>query len=131
MSLSLPTETRPFVIVIDDDRAVRNSLKFSLEIEGFTVREFAGPREVLDAVNFPGSGCLIIDYELPHMDGLKLLRELRKRKISLPAILITTQPSSELVHRAEAAGVGIIEKPLFGNALLDAIRALMPPPMSA
>jgi two-component system, LuxR family, response regulator FixJ len=55
------------------------------------------------------------------------LRRLRERKVSLPAILITSQPNSQVVHRAGAAGVGIVEKPLFGNGLLDAIRALLPP----
>ena len=128
MPTSLTVETRPLVIVIDDDRAVRNSLRFSLEIEGFAVREFAGAREVLDAEDLPDNGCLIIDYKLPFMDGLQLLRQLRERKISLPAILITSQPSSQLVHRAGAAGVGIVEKPLLGNGLVDAIRALLPPP---
>jgi two-component system response regulator FixJ len=111
--------------VVDDDRAVRNSLKFSLEIEGFSVREFAGAKDVLAAIDLPTDGCLIIDYKLPVMDGLQLLRKLRERRVSLPAILITSHPSTDLIGRASAAGVNIIEKPLLGNGLIDAVRKLV------
>jgi two-component system response regulator FixJ len=110
------------VVVVDDDVAVRNSLKFSLEVEGYAVQAYAGADTLLDAAELPRSGCLIIDYNLRGTDGLAAVRELRRRGALMPAILITSHPSAALRARAAAAGVPIIEKPLLGNTLLDTVR---------
>jgi two-component system, LuxR family, response regulator FixJ len=113
------------VLVIDDDPAVRNSLKFALEVEGFAVRAYHAAADLLRDPELPADGCLVIDYKLPEMNGLDLLVELRKRKIDLPAILITTHPSSEVRRRAALAGVSLIEKPLLSDTLFHGIRAAL------
>jgi FixJ family two-component response regulator len=118
----------PVVVVIDDDPAVLNSLKFALEIEGLAVEGYRTGREALEAGRVPTNGCLVIDFRLPDMDGLEVLRKLRERKITAPALLITSHPSPGLRARAAAAGVPIVEKPLFGNVLLDSIRAALSRP---
>jgi two-component system, LuxR family, response regulator FixJ len=110
------------VVVVDDDIAVRNSLKFSLEIDGYAVQAYAGASEPLDKADLAGRGCLVIDYNLPGTDGLTVLARLRARGVLMPAILITSHPSPGLRARAAAAGVPIVEKPLLGNALLDAVH---------
>jgi two-component system response regulator FixJ len=110
------------ILIVDDDPAVRNALKFSLEVEGFPVRAYADARALLTDADMPGDGCLVVDYRLPGMSGLELLDELRHRKIDLPAILITTHPSSVVRQRAAAAGVPVIEKPLLTEALFQGIR---------
>ena len=112
----------PTVFVVDDDEAVLNSLRFALEIEGFRVRLFRSGGELLRHTDFPKSGCLILDYKLPHADGLQVLAVLRRRNVGLNAILITSDPSEKVRQRAAAAGVPIVEKPLLGNALGEAIR---------
>ncbi len=113
------------VLIIDDDPAVRNSLKFALEVEGFTVRAYPAGADLLRESEFPVEGCLVVDLKLPEMNGLDLLVELRKRKIDLPAILITTHPSSEVRRRAALAGVSLIEKPLLSDTLFHGIRAAL------
>jgi FixJ family two-component response regulator len=110
------------ILVIDDDHAVRNSLKFTLEVEGFKVRAYSDPRELLNEGSLPPFSCLVIDYYLPEMNGLELVAELRDRHISIPTILITTLPNQDLRNRAKAAGIQIVEKPLLGSCLLDSIR---------
>jgi FixJ family two-component response regulator len=115
------------VLIVDDDPAVRSSLQFCLEIEGFPVRTYASAAELLDDTAVPASGCLVIDYRLPRLNGLDLLLELRRRKIMLPAILVTTQPSEDLRMRIAASGAFLIEKPLLNEALLECIRAVMCP----
>jgi FixJ family two-component response regulator len=110
------------VLVVDDDSAVRNSLKFSLELEGFTVRLYADGRELLDDPHLPARGCLVLDQVMPGMTGLEVVDALRHRGISNPAVLITSNASRQICQRAAAAGVAVIEKPFFGNALVDAIR---------
>ena len=113
------------VIVVDDDVAVRNSLTFSLAIEGFTVRGYATGDELLNAGDLASCNCLVIDQKLPGLEGLDLIAKVRDRHIAAPAILITSHPSLLLRRRAEVANVPIVEKPLLGNALLDSIHAVM------
>ena len=89
------------VIVLDDDLAVRNSLKFSLEIEGFTVRSYATGAELLGAGDLTACGCLVVDQHMPGMSGLDLIDMLRSRHFSAPAILITGDPSPSARARRE------------------------------
>jgi|SRR4051812_20637181 len=117
-------ENKNTVVVVDDDRAVRNSLKFSLEIEGYAVRAFAVGGELLSSSLPHRYSCLVIDQNLPGMTGLELVAQLRQRRILTPAILTTTNPSPTLVDRAKHAGVSIVEKPLLGNILVDKIREI-------
>jgi two-component system, LuxR family, response regulator FixJ len=113
------------VLIVDDDPAVRSSLQFFLEIEGFVVRAYASGSDLLNDLNLPEAGCLVIDYRLPRMNGLDLLSELRRRQVKLPAILVTTHPSTLVRAQTAAAGALLIEKPLLNEALFEGIRAAM------
>ena len=113
---------RYVMLVVDDDSAVRNSLKFILEVEGFQVRVFSSAEELLNEDSLPDPSCLVVDYYMPGMNGLELVAQLRGRDVLIPAILITPAPSENLRNRAAAAGVPIVEKPLLGSRLLDSIR---------
>src|SRR5262249_53583949 len=75
------------VLIIDDDPTVRSSLKFSLEVEGFTVRAYSGPHEFLNEADLPAKSCLLVDYYMPGMTGLELLARLRDRGVSIPAMI--------------------------------------------
>jgi len=116
---------KPLVLVVDDDAAVRNSLRFSLQIEGFAVSDFRDGNELLSQAELPRSDCLVVDYHLPGMSGLEVLNQLRERHVSVPAILITSHPSPILRERAAAAGARIVEKPLLGDALIESVRDLL------
>jgi FixJ family two-component response regulator len=113
------------VIVVDDDEAVRNALKFWLEVEGFAVRTYAGGRDLLDETALPTEGCLVIDQNMPGMKGLDLVSSLRERAVGTPAILVTSHPSATIRERAARVRVPIVEKPLLGTGLVDVIRALL------
>ena len=89
------------------------------------MRAYHAGADLLRDTEFPADGCLVVDYKLPEMNGLDLLVELRKRNIDLPAILITTHPSSEVRRRAALAGVTLIEKPLLNDTLFLGIRAAL------
>ncbi len=119
---SLSTSSRDHVLVVDDDPAVLNSLKFSLEVEGFAVSVYHSSEELLAGPPAATAACLVTDYMLPAIDGLGLVAELRRRNINFPMILMTSNPPAEVRRRAEEAGLAIVEKPLFGNALAEAIR---------
>ena len=112
----------PVIAVVDDDPAVCNSLKFSLEVEGFAVRSYRSGAEFLGADNFRDCSCFIVDQRMPGMSGMELIAELRERNVVTPAILIISQLNKVLSARAAEAGVPIIEKPFLNNALVDKIR---------
>jgi two-component system response regulator FixJ len=116
---------RPAVILVDDDPAVTHAMQFSFDLEGLDVRSFRDGESLLAVDDLPEKGCLILDHNLPGMDGLALLDRLRASDIRLPAILITTNPRAALRNRAAAAGVPIIEKPLLTDALLTAVRTAL------
>jgi two-component system, LuxR family, response regulator FixJ len=117
-----PETNKTVMLVVDDDPAVGNSLKFVLEVEGFQVRVFSSAEELLNEDSLPDASCLVVDYYMPQMNGLELVSHLRDRNVLIPAILITPAPSQNLRNRAAAAGVPIVEKPLLGSRLLDSIR---------
>lgn len=118
----MPKRTGP-VLVIDDDAAVRHALKFALELEGLDVRLYEGAAALLRDATLPRTGCLLVDYWMPDMDGMELVERLRARAVGLPALLITARPTGDLRRRARHAGFrGVVEKPFEDGALLDGIR---------
>jgi FixJ family two-component response regulator len=111
------------VIVVDDDAAVRNSLKFALELEGLAVRVYDGGDALLAEPDLPEVGCLVVDYYMPSMDGVELIERLRGRRVDLPAILITAKATRDMRERAARCGFSrVLEKPLEDGALVDSIR---------
>lgn len=113
------------IAVVDDDPAVCNSLKFSLEIEGFGVQLYYDAGEILRQAPLADYACLLIDYKLPGMNGLELLAKLRERQVGVPAIVITAKADGTLLQRAAAVGVPVLEKPFVGNVLIDTIRGAL------
>ena len=115
--------SNPLVIVVDDDAAVRNSLKFSLEIDGFAVRIHASAEELLRTDDLSACQCLIVDQEMPGTTGLELVATLRKQGVQVPAVLVSGRLTPALTRQALAAGIAIFEKPLLGNEFIELIRS--------
>jgi FixJ family two-component response regulator len=115
--------SRPRILLVDDDPAVRASLAFTFELEGFLIETFECGEDLAERTDFPERGCLVVDYRLPGIDGLALLKRLRSRGVTLPAVMITSAPTRRLRHDAAEAGAVIVEKPLMCDALSAAVRA--------
>lgn len=114
------------VLVVDDDLAVRESLKFLLELEGLEVLTFASGSDLFLYSELSEAVCLVLDYKMPFMDGFKVLERLARNKLNLPVILITSHVTDAFRRRAAAAGAKIVlEKPLLDNALLDQIQGIL------
>jgi FixJ family two-component response regulator len=124
----MPAETDPqrTVVLVEDDLAVRLSLAFTLELEGFSVVALDSG-EALLACDLPvSSACLVLDQHMGGLTGLQALAELRERGIGLPSFLITSHPTQATRARAEALQARIIEKPLLGDVLVAALREATP-----
>jgi FixJ family two-component response regulator len=117
------TLSHPIIAVVEDDAAVRNSLKFSLEIDGFSVRTYANAEELLGSSNLKNFQCLIVDQDMPLMTGLELVAALRERGVEVPALLVSGHLTPAVTRQASAAGIPVIEKPFLGNGLIESIRA--------
>ena len=110
------------VVLIDDDAAVRSSLKLLLAGRGYDVAVFAGGQAVLDANLSDDHFCVLADYLMPDIDGISLLGKLRKQGWLGPALLITGHFDSGLDKRAKAAGYSaVFEKPLHSERLINAV----------
>ena len=111
------------VFVVDDDAAVRDSIRALLESAGFCVRDFESAREALADSTLSQGGCLIADVSMPDMDGIELQQELVNRGTGLPVIVITGHGDVPVAVRAMKAGaVDFIEKPFDDEALLESVR---------
>ncbi len=115
--------SEPVVFVVDDDEAVRDSLRMLLESDGLEVDAFASGAEFL-AADLPGrGGCVVLDVRLGDMNGLDLQKKLAALRIELPVILITGHGDIPMAVAAMKAGAAdFIEKPFADGVLLDSVR---------
>jgi len=112
----------PVIFVVDDDKAVRQSLNELLGENGRTVEAYASAEAFLDAYRSGTEGCLLVDAVMPGMSGFALLQRLKDRGSRLPAIMITGNGDVHMAVRAMQAGaVDFIEKPVGGDELLASI----------
>jgi len=116
--------TRAAIVhVIDDDAAVRDSLRLLLATENFDVRAYASARDFLASAEPGEAGCVITDVRMPEVSGMDLLAEFKARRVDLPVIVITAHADVTLAVQAMKAGaVDLLEKPFDDEALLGAVR---------
>jgi FixJ family two-component response regulator len=110
------------IFVVDDDAAVRSSLKFSLEIEGFAVRTYASAEELLRETDLSMCRCFVVHQEMPRVRGLQLIAALRQRGVQSPMILTSSHAIPALRGQATGVGIAVIERPFLGNSLIEAIH---------
>ena len=111
----------PNVLIIDDSATTRMFYRATLESAGFAVDEAANGFEGLEKTMLAPFDLVIVDINMPKMDGLEFLAELRRREEvrSLPAIVISTQQRAQDRARAHAAGANAyVVKPIDPQALV-------------
>ncbi|GKS69365.1 two component transcriptional regulator, LuxR family [Nitrosomonas sp. PY1] len=117
------TYNKPSVFIIDDDIAVRDSLAMMIEQAGMSVQSFASARAFLSVYHASFLGCIIVDIQMPLMDGLQFQEELSRRKIVLPIIFLTGHGDIPMSVRAMKAGaLDFLTKPVIREKLLSSIN---------
>lgn len=117
-------EHPPSILLVDDDAALRTALTFNLGIEGFQVESYDSG-EALLLRHQPPATCLLLDQNLPGVSGLDALRQLRRRGVNAPAVIMTSHPSLRLRREIAELGAQLVEKPLLGDGLISTLRAVI------
>lgn len=112
------------IYIVDDDEAIRDSLRLLLESAGFTnIVAYQSARAFLDEANPEPGDCLLLDVRMPEMDGLELQTELNQRGSRVPVIIMTGHGDVPVAVRAMKAGAAdFIEKPFSDETLLAALK---------
>ena len=114
------------IFVIDDDEAVRDSLRALLESAQLPVETYASGREFLDCQEDHPRGCIVLDLDLPNMSGLEVVETLTARGVKVPIIVITGRADKRAEQRSLRSGaMTLIEKPMSDRVLLQAIDEAM------
>ena len=118
--------TNQRVYIVDDDEAMRDSLLWLLESQGFVVTAFASAEDFLAACREGMTGCIVLDVRMPGMSGLELYEKLNERRCLLPVIFITGHGDVPMAVSALKKGaVDFIEKPFSDKDMLRLIEQCM------
>ena len=118
--------SRATIAVADDDEVVRESLAALIEAHGFSVQAYTSGRALLEAQATRPADCILVDWHMPQLTGLDVLKSLRARGDSTPLILITGMPARGLDEKARAMGaLSVLHKPLTPGELLAALHGAL------
>lgn len=118
-----PTAAGLSVIVVDDDTAWLADLETWLAHEGFQVIGISRGEWVVEAVDFHEPDVVVVDLQLPGVDGMDIVGQLRRRRPTLPVIVMTAFGGTEVEDRVRRLGaVGYFDKPFRLENLVAAIR---------
>lgn len=116
--------SRGTVFVVDDEPEVLTTVERMLAVDGFEVRAYSSPDEFLEGYEDLDPAVIVLDVQLPGMDGLRLHQELLARRIGVPVILLTGHADASITASAFRAGVmDLIQKPVHASELCARARA--------
>ena len=121
--------TGPFVLVVDDDPALRELVRANLELEGYSVREAASAAEGLSALEHEPPDLILLDVMMPEVDGWEMLRCVQERfgVGAIPVIVFSGEVEERAVSAPEARGArGFLGKPFDLQRLLDQAKQIVP-----
>jgi two-component system response regulator MprA len=114
------------ILVVDDDLAVRRSIDRALRLEGYEVETVASGGEALEAVSLSSPDALILDLQLPDIDGLAVCQRMRSAGDDTPVLMLTArQEVDDRVQGLDAGADDYLVKPFALEELLARLRALL------
>jgi FixJ family two-component response regulator len=117
---------KQWVVAVDDDFRVRESIESLVESAGYTPLMFASAEEFLESGTLPGAMCMITDVRMPGINGIELQRRIRTQRPRLPVIFISAHNDEETRQRAlDEGAASFLYKPFDAGELLEAIRVAL------
>jgi two-component system response regulator MprA len=114
------------ILVVDDDRAVRESLRRSLQFNGYQVEVASDGQQALDTIVGSRPDAMVLDVMMPRLDGLQVCRQLRGSGDDLPILVLTARDLvSDRVAGLDAGADDYLPKPFALEELLARLRALL------
>jgi FixJ family two-component response regulator len=118
--------TRGLISVVDDDESIRRTTTFLIESFGFRAAAFESAEDFLKSGQLHDTSCLIVDVQMPGMNGLELQGELAAAGNDVPIIFITAYDNNVSRQQAMRAGaVAFLGKPFNDEQLLQAVRSAL------
>lgn len=115
--------TQSTIFIVDDDESVRDAVRCLLEAAGFRVDTFCSAADFLDRYDRSQQGCLLLDVQMPEMDGIELQRRLSEEGIRLPTIVLTAHGNIPMAVNAVRMGAfDFLEKPFDDEMLISRIQ---------
>ena len=123
------SKSKPLIAIVDDDESVCRAIKRLLRSLGLEAQTFTSGREFLDLIEATPSfqpDCVVLDVQMPGLNGLEVLERLAKSAGWLPVIFITAHDVVGVRERALAAGaVALLRKPFNDELLISTVRAAL------
>src|SRR5215203_771150 len=114
------------ILVVDDEPAVRDSLRRALQLEGYEIQLAGDGAEALDSVRANGPDAIVLDVSMPRLDGLETCRRLRSEGNALPVLMLTARDEvADRVAGLDAGADDYVVKPFALEELLARLRALL------
>ena len=113
------------ISVVDDDASVRKTTKLLIESFGYRAVVFESAESFLKSDQLYDTSCLVVDIQMPGMNGLQLQRHLADAGYSIPIIFITAYGEESRRRALQAGAVALLEKPFKDEQLLKSIRSAL------
>ncbi|MEP1446849.1 MAG: response regulator [Paraglaciecola sp.] len=118
----MSTFEKPIVYLVDDDQRLMESLSAVLRLSGLTVEVFESAEHFLNNKLRSRASCLIVEVNLPNMDGIELLKHMNSLGLRLPTIVTSSSSNvSDAVRAMQAKAIDFIEKPFIENTLVKKV----------
>ena len=114
---------KPLIHLVDDDEAIRHSASFMLRLAGYRVQTHKDGVSFLETLGKLEAGCILLDVQMPRMNGLLVQKELNARGCEMPVVVLTGHGDVSVAVQAMKAGaVNFVEKPYEKQVLLKALE---------
>ena len=124
--MSVRTMSTMRILVVDDEPAVRESLRRALQLEGYEVELAGDGQEALESLRVDGVDAMVLDVSMPRLDGLETCRRLRSEGSALPVLMLTARDEvADRVAGLDAGADDYVVKPFALEELLARLRALL------